>query len=98
MWLLLPPTIAYGVAHYVIANLSAQVSSHVMIFYKRFKEEKTGAVSRPGTDLAGDANREQVSKLIKTIGKLFLIEGEITIYRILNKKRCFFRCQLLLGL
>ena len=62
MWLLLPPTIAYGVAHYVIANLSAQVSSHVMIFYKRFKEEKTGAVSRPGTDLAGDANREQVSK------------------------------------
>ena len=77
MWLLLPPTIAYGVAHYVIANLSAQVSSHVMIFYKRFKEEKTGAVSRPGTDLAGDANREQVSKLIKIIGILFSIEDVI---------------------
>ena len=60
MWLLLPPTIAYGIAHYVIANLSAQVSSHFMMFYKRYKEEKTGAVSRPGTDLAGDANREQV--------------------------------------
>ena len=32
-----------------------------MIFYKRFKEEKTGAISRPGSDLAGDAYREQVS-------------------------------------
>ena len=63
IWLLIPPTIAYGLAHYVISNLSAQISSHLLTFYKRFKEEKTGAISRPGTDVAGDAYREQVSKI-----------------------------------
>jgi len=67
IWLLLPPTIAYGVAHYIIANLSAQISSHLMIFYKRFKEEKTGAISRPGSDLAGDAYREQVSSAVGSL-------------------------------
>ena len=63
MWLLLPPTVAYCVAHYIIANISTQISSHLLAFYKKILQERNGAVSRPGTDLVSDAYKGQVRNL-----------------------------------
>ena len=60
MWLLLPPTVAYSLAHYIVTTIIAQVSSRLIVFYKRFSEERNGAVSRTSIDSAGDAHREQV--------------------------------------
>ena len=60
MWLLLPPTVAYSLAHYIVSTIIAQVSSRLIVFYKRFSEERNGAVSKPFIDSAGDAHREQV--------------------------------------
>lgn len=67
IWLLVPPTIVYGVAHYIIANVATQISLNLLVFYKRFIEEKNGAISKPGVDLTGDANREQLSNAIGTL-------------------------------
>ena len=60
MWLLLPPTVAYSLAHYIVTTIIAQVSSRLIVFYKRFLEERNGAVSRTSIGSAEDAHREQV--------------------------------------
>ena len=77
MWILLPPTVAYSVAHYIVACVTSQVSSRLFALCNRLAEERNGAVSRPGIDRTMDAHREQVSYFGEYFANYYVIPNNI---------------------
>lgn len=66
MWLLIPPTVIHGVAHYIISTIVKTVSGKVMRCRHRARQEQQGAVSKANSVAAPGLAQyhEQVSAVM----------------------------------
>ncbi len=84
MWQLIPPTVAHGIAHYIIYTIIKTLSGKIIRSRHRSLQEQQGAVSKPNGAPPGLSQyREQVSSTIgHLVADVILFPIETVLHRL----------------
>lgn len=89
VWILIPPTVVYGVAKYVVATVAKGLTRLVLKETRQRRQKALGAVSKPNSEVAGIAEyHEQVSAIVGSFAAEALLFPVETILHRMHIQGC----------